>query len=127
MTDSANWSLGCFAICVAAVIADERSLSAADLPDPSKVATVKLLEVPSYCEGVVFDHDGKVRSPSGKLLASYDGGNQTTSNVAFGGPHMDQLFITGGIQAEGASPGGLFRIDLKVKGLTILPAKAAGK
>ena len=31
---------------------------AADLPDPSKVETVKLLEVPSYCEGVVFDHAG---------------------------------------------------------------------
>src|SRR5579871_5894127 len=33
--------------------------AAADLPDPSKVETVKLLEVPSYCEGVVFDHAGK--------------------------------------------------------------------
>jgi gluconolactonase len=69
----------------------------------------------------------QVLSPHGKLLAGYDGGNRTTSNVAFGGPHMDQLFITGGIEAEGGSPGGLFRIDLKVKGLTILPAKAAGK
>ena len=325
MIDSSSWSLGCFAICLAAMIADGRSSIAADLPDPAKVETVKLLEVPSYCEGVVFDHDGKgyiswkdtitqftldgkqqvwavtgapnghkiladgthlvcdashhavlhldksgkmlepaskecegkplrgpndltldsrfggfyftdpgdsglesligtvhfvdpqgkthlvagglaysngivvaldgkrllvaesqknrvleypivspgkvgpmkvfadlpkhesgrwqddqpdgmcldaagnlyvahygmkkvqVLSPAGKLLASYNGGNQTTSNVAFGGPNMDQLFITGGIAAEGASPGGLFRIDLKVKGLTILPAKAAGK
>ena len=67
----------------------------------------------------------QVLSPAGKLLASYDGGNRTTSNVAFGGPHRDQLFITGGIEAEGGSPGGLFRIDLKVKGLTILPAQAA--
>jgi len=69
----------------------------------------------------------QVLSPEGKLLARYDGGNRTTSNVAFGGPNMDQLFITGGLEAEGGSPGGLFRIDLKVKGLVILPAKVAAK
>jgi gluconolactonase len=65
----------------------------------------------------------QVLSPEGKLLARYNGGNQTTSNVAFGGPNMDQLFITGGLAGEDASPGGLFRIDLKVKGLVVLPAK----
>jgi gluconolactonase len=69
----------------------------------------------------------QVLSPAGKLLARYNGGNQTTSNVAFGGPNMDQLFITGGLEAEGKSPGGLFRIDLKVKGLVILPAKSGGR
>jgi gluconolactonase len=69
----------------------------------------------------------QVLSPEGKLLARYHGGNQTTSNVAFGGPNMDQLFITGGLEAEGKSPGGVFRIDLKVKGLVILPPKATGK
>ena len=325
MTDSTSWSLGCFAICLAALMAGGRNSLAADLPDPAKVETIKLLEVPSYCEGVVFDHNGKgyiswkdtitqftldgkqqvwavtgapnghkiladgthlvcdasqhavlhldaagkmlepaskecdgkllrgpndltldaksggfyftdpgdsgkdnltgtvhyvdprgkthlvsgglaysngivvaldgkrllvaesqknrvleypiispgkvgplrvfadlpknesgrweddqpdgmcldaagnlyvahygmkqvqVLSPAGKLLASYNGGNRTTSNVAFGGPHMDQLFITGGLEAEGGSPGGLFRIDLKVTGLTILPAKAGAK
>lgn len=69
----------------------------------------------------------QVLSPQGKLLARYDGGNKTTSNVAFGGPKMDQLFITGGLVGEEGSTGGLFRIDLAVKGLVILPAKAATK
>ena len=46
----------------------------------------------------------------------------TTSNVAFGGPKMDQLFVTGGLGAEAAA-GGLFRLDLGVKGLAILPTK----
>lgn len=64
----------------------------------------------------------QVLSPVGKLLRQYDGGNVTTSNVAFGGPKHDQLFITGGIGKE-AGEGGLFRIDLGVKGLVILPAK----
>lgn len=64
----------------------------------------------------------EVLSPTGKLIRQYDGGNTTTSNVAFGGPKHDQLFITGGIGKE-AGEGGLFRIDLGVKGLVILPAK----
>jgi gluconolactonase len=64
----------------------------------------------------------QVLDSSGKLIRQYDGGNVTTSNVAFGGPNMDQLFITGGIGPE-AGEGGLFRIDLGVKGLVILPPK----
>jgi gluconolactonase len=55
-------------------------------------------------------------------LARYPGGNMTTSNVAFGGPNHDQLFVTGGLGAE-AGGGGLFRLDLGVKGLVILPPK----
>lgn len=62
----------------------------------------------------------QVLDPQGKLLRSFPGGNRTTSNVAFGGLNMDQLFITGGLELE-AGPGGLFRIDLGVKGLVILP------
>lgn len=64
----------------------------------------------------------QVLDPAGKLIRQYDGGNVTTSNVAFGGPKHDQLFITGGIGKE-SGEGGLFRIDLGVKGLVILPAK----
>jgi gluconolactonase len=64
----------------------------------------------------------QVLSPEGKLLARYPGGNMTTSNVAFGGPNHDQLFVTGGLGAE-AGGGGLFRLDLGVKGLVILPPK----
>jgi gluconolactonase len=60
----------------------------------------------------------QVVSPEGKLLRSYPGGNRTTSNVAFAGPNHDQLFVTGG------DPGALFRLDLKTKGLVILPPKA---
>lgn len=65
----------------------------------------------------------QVLDPQGKLLRTYPGGNRTTSNVAIGGPKMDQLFITGGLEEE-AGGGGLFRIDLGVKGLVILPEKS---
>ena len=62
----------------------------------------------------------QVLDSQGKLIRRYPGGNLTTSNVAFGGSKMDQLFITGGLGAESGG-GGLFRIDLGVKGLVILP------
>lgn len=64
----------------------------------------------------------QVLNPSGELIARYPGGNLLTSNVAFGGPRMDQLFVTGAINADG-EPGALFRLDLGVPGLVILPAK----
>jgi sugar lactone lactonase YvrE/enterochelin esterase-like enzyme len=66
----------------------------------------------------------QVLNPAGELIARLPGGNITTSNVAFGGPNMDQLFVTGGLGPE-AGEGGLFRLDLSgcgVHGLTILPA-----
>ncbi|HEV3121249.1 MAG TPA: SMP-30/gluconolactonase/LRE family protein, partial [Isosphaeraceae bacterium] len=86
-------------------------------------------------DGIALDADGnlfvahygmrqvEVVSPSGEVIRRYPGGNLTTSNVAFAGPKMDQLYMTGG------DPGALFRLDLGVKGLTILPArkKTAGE
>jgi gluconolactonase len=69
-------------------------------------------------------HQVQVLSPEGKILRRYAGGNLTTSNVAFGGPKMDQLYITGALGDEKTSKGALFRLDLKgVRGLTVLPKK----
>jgi gluconolactonase len=66
----------------------------------------------------------QVLSPEGKIIRRYGAGNLTTSNVAFGGPKMDQLYITGAVGDEKASMGGLFRLDLKgVKGLKVLPKR----
>ena len=45
----------------------------------------------------------------------------SSENVAFGGPKLDQLFVTGGLGPE-AGPGGLFRLDLGVPGLKVLPS-----
>ncbi len=60
----------------------------------------------------------QVLSPAGKLLRRYAAGNLTTSNVAFGGPRMDQLYVTGALGEEKTTKGGLFRLDLKgVKGV----------
>ena len=67
-------------------------------------------------------HTVQVLSPVGTLLRSYPGGNLTTSNVAFAGPNMDQLYITGALADEKTSRGALWRLDLKgVRGLKLLP------
>ena len=86
-------------------------------------------QIDNQPDGIALDSQGnlyvahygmrqvQVVSPAGKLIRRYPAGNLTTSNVAFAGPNMDRLFITGG------DPGALFRLDLPgVKGLTILPA-----
>jgi gluconolactonase len=84
-------------------------------------------------DGICLDREGnlyvahygmrqiQVLNPEGKLLRRYAAGNLTTSNVAFGGPRMDQLYITGALGEEKTTRGALFRLDLKgVKGLKIL-------
>ncbi|HEX8201113.1 MAG TPA: SMP-30/gluconolactonase/LRE family protein [Isosphaeraceae bacterium] len=60
----------------------------------------------------------QVVSPRGEVIRRYPGGNLTTSNVAFAGPGLDQLYVTGG------EPGTLYRLDLGVRGLAILPPRA---
>jgi sugar lactone lactonase YvrE len=64
-----------------------------------------------------------VLGPTGKHLRTLDAGNIACSNVAFGGPKLDQLFVTGALGPIGKAEGAVFRLDLGVKGLSILPAK----
>lgn len=54
----------------------------------------------------------QVVNPEGQVVRSYLAGNLTTSNVAFGGPAMNQLFVTGALADEKTSKGALFRLDL---------------
>ena len=89
-------------------------------------------QIGSEPDGMCLDEEGnlyvahygmrqvQVLSPAGKILRRYGAGNLTTSNVAFGGPRMDQLYVTGALGEEKATRGGLFRLDLKgAKGLRI--------
>lgn len=65
----------------------------------------------------------QVLDPDGKLIARLPGGNLTTSNVAFGGPGLDQLFVTGALAPSEGGKGAVFRLDLGVKGLPMLPER----
>ena len=63
----------------------------------------------------------EVLSRKGRLIRQFPAGALTASDVAFGGPKMDQLFITGGLGGTGQSDGVLFRFDLRSeKGLPVL-------
>ncbi|MBV8858167.1 MAG: SMP-30/gluconolactonase/LRE family protein [Acidobacteria bacterium] len=110
-----------------------------DLVAPGKAGRRRVLadlpakgegQIANEPDGMCLDADGnlyvahygmrqvQVVSPAGKILRRYGAGNLTTSNVAFGGPRRDQLYVTGALGDEKASPGGLFRLDLKgVKGV----------
>lgn len=71
---------------------------------------------------VVFDKEGRV-------LRTLPAGNRGCSNLAFGGPNMDQLYITGTVGIEHNKGGVLFRLDLSglgVHGLRILPPPSKG-
>ena len=77
-------------------------------------------------DGMAFDADGRlwvahygmqaihVLSPEGRLLATYDGGNRLTSNLCFAGPDFATIYTTGG------EPGGLYRLDVGVPGISSL-------
>jgi gluconolactonase len=113
-----------------------------DVVAPGKVGRMRVFvnlpakegeQIANEPDGICLDREGnlyvahygmrqvQVLSPEGKLLRRYGAGNLTTSNVAFGGPRMDQLYVTGALGEEKTTRGGLFRLDLKgVKGLKIL-------
>ena len=61
----------------------------------------------------------QVLSRRGRLIRQYPAGVLTPGSVAFGGPKMDQLFVTGGLGAEGQSEGALIRLNVHMKGLPI--------
>ncbi len=103
----------------------------ADLPTKSGEVTVGPDGMALDAQGNLYvAHYGmrqvRVLDPNGKLIRRLPGGNLTTSNVAFAGPGMNQLFITGALGESSSTQGTLFRLDLPgVKGLRILPPKAA--
>lgn len=87
-------------------------------------------------DGICLDSDGnlyvahygmrqvQVLSREGKLLRRYAAGVLTTSNVAFGGPRMNRLYVTGALGEEKTTRGALFRLDLGgVRGLRLHPQK----
>jgi gluconolactonase len=84
-------------------------------------------------DGIALDADGnlfvahygmrqvQVLGTDGTLQRTYAAGNLTTSNVAFGGPELNRLYVTGALADEKTSKGALFRLDLPgVRGLRLL-------
>lgn len=65
----------------------------------------------------------QVLDRKGKLIRRYPGGNLLTSNVAFAGEKMDQLYVTGGEPDQ--KSGAFYRLDLPgAAGLDIRPKRS---
>lgn len=116
-----------------------------DVISPGKVANMRVFaqlpakqgdQIDNQPDGMCLDNGGnlyvahygmrqvQVIDPNGKVIRHYPAGNLTASNVAFGGPSMDDLYITGAIAEENKSEGVLFRLHLPgVHGLNILPKR----
>ena len=81
-------------------------------------------------DGIAFDAEGRLWiahwgmkslqtvSADGKLLATYDGAQQWTSNLCFVGNKLDKVYVTG--SSLGGSPGGVFCLQVDVPGLSVL-------
>ena len=113
--------------------------------EPGKVGDMKVFvdlpkkegeQIDNQPDGMTLDEAGnlyvahygmkqvQVISPEGKVIRRYAGGTLTTSNVAFGGKNMSDLYVTGALGKEQGTKGGLYKLELEgVKGLTILPPK----
>lgn len=65
----------------------------------------------------------QVLNPSGKLIRTLPAGNYDASNLVFGGPNANQLYITGAIGHRSRAPGRVYRLPLPgVKGIpSLLP------
>jgi gluconolactonase len=87
------------------------------VPDGLALDIVGDLYVAHYGAGTV-----DVLDASGALIREYPAGDLTASNLAFGGPNDDQLYISGGLQLE-SGPGAIYVINVRVPGLDIRPAQ----
>ena len=87
-------------------------------------------------DGMTFDDAGRlyvahfgvgrveVFDTAGRVLRRYSAGNRTSSNLAFGGPGLGTLYISGA-PGDQDGPGALFRLPLGVHGRSSLARPAA--
>jgi gluconolactonase len=67
----------------------------------------------------------QVLSPAGKLIRTFPAGNYDASNLVFGGPALDELYVTGSIGHRSRAAGRVYRLKLPgVKGISPLLPKS---
>ena len=68
----------------------------------------------------------QILSPDGVLRTSLPAGNYDASNLVFGGPSLNELYVTGSIGHRSKSPGRVFRLDFSgVVGISSLLPRAS--
>jgi gluconolactonase len=115
LNDSCNNRVYSYQIAAPGTLASRRVF--ATLPDSGKC---DLDGMTLDASGRLFiAHNGcgriEVLSSKGRLLRRYAAGNRLASNVAFGGPGLGHLYVTGSL-AEKSGAGALFRLELGIRG-----------
>jgi gluconolactonase len=125
VNDSCTRQVSVFQISSPGTVTDQRVF--AELPEATSVP-----------DGMTFDQDGRlyvadygsgdviVFDVNGRLLARYSTGMHHASNVTFGGPNLENLYVTGAPIAEDGV-GQLVVLDIGVRGRSSLamPASAS--
>src|SRR5688572_26573055 len=70
-------------------------MNAAELPDAAKIQAVKLLEVHTYCEGVVFDHDGNGYVSHGDRITKFSLDGKGSVWATTGSPNGHKILADG--------------------------------
>src|SRR5258708_6281877 len=102
-------------------------LAAADLPDPANVETVKLLEVPNYCEGVVFDHDGNGYISWKDTITQFTLDGKQKAWAVTGGPNGHKVLADGTHLVCDASHHAVLHLDANGKMLEPASKECDGK
>src|SRR5689334_11242671 len=94
-----------------------RSARAADRPDPAKTQLVQILEVPHYCEGVVFDHEGNGYLSEGERIVQFQLDGKSKTWATTGAPNGHKILADGTHLVCDASQHGVLHLSADGKQL----------
>jgi gluconolactonase len=90
-------------------------LVSAELPPDDKVKIVKLFEVPNYCEGIVFDHDGYGYISHGQVITKFTPEGKHSTWVQMRSPNGHKVLADGTHLVCDAGFSAVLRLDKEGK------------
>ena len=100
---------------------------AGDLPEAAAVKAVKIVEVPHYCEGVVFDHQGNAYISEGKLIHRVGPDGKAAIFAETGEPNGHKILADGTHLVCDASHHAVLHLDAQGKMLKPASTECDGK
>jgi gluconolactonase len=101
--------------------------AAAELPDERTVRIEKLFEVPHYCEGVVFDHDGYGYISHGKVITRFTTDGKHATWAETGAPNGHKVLADGTHLVCDASQHAVLHLDANGKIIGKASGECGGK
>jgi gluconolactonase len=98
-----------------------------ELPEANKLKPEKLFEVPVYCEGIVFDHDGNGYISHGKVITKFTPALKTSIWAETGAPNGHKVLADGTHLVCDASQHAVLHLDANGKILGKASSECDGK